>query len=89
MKVEFKVIGKNSKAIAEIHKQFTESRKGLNALMLNRLMIISKDDAGATIKLRDKNLARFINSEDVVSRIKAGFPGEYEEGIDYEIEVLK
>ena len=87
--MEFKIIGKNDKTINEIHKQFIDSRKGLNKLMINRILIIGRVKEGANLKLRDRNLIRFIKEEDITKRIEDGFPKGFEKGIDYEIEVSK
>lgn len=88
MSSEFKIVGKNDKTVELIHKEWFSTRQNLNRLMLTRLMIITKNDDGASIKLKDPHLARFVNDKDIVERIKNGFPEEYVYSDDYEIEVL-
>lgn len=89
MSMVFNIVGKNKRTTALIHRDFIETRVGMGKLMLNRVFNIAKTNEGAKLTIRNKNLIAYINANDVIKRICDGFPNDYDNHIDYEVEQVE
>lgn len=82
------IVGKHKQAVLELHNRFTNDKKGISSLMLGRILSIVKTPLGAKLTIKNRAVARYISTEDILDRIAKQID-TLEKGVDYELEVEK